>query len=41
MGLMIMENWDEIIKDIRENGYDQELVEIYIRELLDAEKEYD
>ena len=41
MGLMIMENWDEIINDIRENGYDQELVEIYIRELLDAEKEYD
>ena len=41
MGLTIMENLDEIIKEIRENGYNQELVEIYIRELLDREKEYD
>ena len=36
-----MENLDEIIKEIRENGYNQELVDIYIRELLDREKEYD
>ena len=31
---------DEIIKEIRESGYDQELVYTYIRELLDSEKEY-
>ncbi len=36
-----MENLDEIIKEIRENTYDNELVDIYIRELLDREKEYD
>ena len=32
---------DQIIKEIRERGYDQELVYTYIRELLDSEKEYD
>ena len=31
----------EIMKKIRESGYDQELVYTYIRELLDSEKEYD
>ena len=36
-----MENLDEIIKEIRENGYNQELVYTYIRELLDSDKEYD
>ena len=39
--LTIMEIPDEIIKKIRESGYDQELVYTYIRELLDSEKEYD
>ena len=33
-----MEIPDEIIKEIRESGYDQELVYTYIRELLDSEK---
>ena len=32
---------DEIIKEIRKSGYDQELVIAYIRELLDMDKEYD
>ena len=32
---------DEIIKEIRESGYDQELLYNYIRELLDSDKEYD
>ena len=41
MWIFIMENLDEIIKEIRENTYDNELVDIYIRELLDREKEYD
>ena len=36
-----MEIPDEIMKEIRESGYDQELVYTYIRELLDSEKEYD
>ena len=36
-----MEIPDEIIKEIRESGYDQELVFNYIRELLDSDKEYD
>ena len=44
---MIMENLDDIIKEIRENGYNQELVENYItdkwftRELVDRDKDYD
>ena len=29
---------DEMLKEIRESGYDQELVYKYIRELLDSEK---
>ena len=41
MGLTIMEIPDEIMKEIRESGYDQELVFTYIRELLDSDKEYD
>ena len=36
-----MEIPDEIIKDIREIGYDQELLYTYIRELLNSNKEYD
>jgi len=42
-----MEIPDEIIKEIRESGYDQELVENYttykrfMRELEDRDKEYD
>ena len=36
-----MEIPDEIIKEIRKSGYDQELLCTYIRELLDSEKEYD
>ncbi len=33
-----MEIPDEMLKEIRESGYDQELVYSYIRELLDSEK---
>ena len=33
-----MEIPDEMLKEIRESGYDQELVNNYIRELLDSEK---
>ena len=36
-----MEDLDRIIKEIRENIYDNELADIYIRELLDRDKEYD
>ena len=42
-----MEVPDEMLKEIRENGYNQELVENYItdkrfmRELVDRDKEYD
>ena len=42
-----MENLDEIIKEIRENGYNQELVDNFItnkrfvKELVDGDKEYD
>ena len=36
-----MEIPDGIIKEIKERGYDQELVYIYLRELLDSDKEYD
>ena len=32
---------EEIMKEIRERGYDQELLYTYIRELLDRDKEYD
>ena len=41
MGLTIMEIPDERLKEIEENGYDQDLVIAYIRELLDMDKEYD
>ena len=34
-------NLDKIINQIRENIYDNELADIYIRELLDRDKEYD
>ena len=30
---------DEMLKDIRESGYDQELVYNYIRELLNSDKQ--
>tara|TARA_A100001388_G_C28582662_1_gene409633 strand:+ start:495 stop:605 length:111 start_codon:yes stop_codon:yes gene_type:complete len=36
-----MKDLDEIIILIRENTYDNELADTYIRELLDREKEYD
>ena len=36
-----MENLDEIMKEIKENTYDHELADIYIRELLDHNKEYE
>ena len=38
---------DEMLKEIRENGYNQELIDNYItdkrfmRELVDRDKEYD
>jgi len=35
---MIMEIPDEMLKEIRESGYDQKLVYNYIRELLDSDK---
>ena len=34
-----MEIPDEMLKEIRENGYHQELIYNYIRELLDIDKE--
>ena len=34
-----MEIPDEMLKEIRESGYDQELVYNYIRELLNSEKQ--
>ena len=34
-------NLDKIIKEIREKTYDIELVDIYVRELLDKDKKYD
>tara|TARA_B100001989_G_C24259463_1_gene326136 strand:- start:205 stop:315 length:111 start_codon:yes stop_codon:yes gene_type:complete len=36
-----MKDLDEIIIEIRENIYDNQLADKYIRELLDKEKEYD
>ena len=36
-----MEIPEEIMKEIRESRYDQELIYTYIRELLDSDKEYD
>ena len=34
-----MEIPDEMLKEIRESGYDQKLIYNYIRELLDSDKE--
>ena len=39
MGLTIMQIPDEMLKEIRESGYDQELVYNYIRELLNSDKQ--
>ena len=36
-----MEDLDQIITEIRKNTYDNELADIYIKELLDRDKEYD
>ena len=36
-----MENLDDIIKEIIEKTYDNELADIFIRELLDQRKEYE
>ena len=33
-----MEIPDKMLKEIRESGYDQELVYTYIKELLDSDK---
>ena len=38
MGFTIMEIPDEMLKEIRESGYDQKLVYNYIRELLNSDK---
>ena len=38
-GLTIMEIPDEMLKEIRESGYDQKLVYNYIRELLNSDKQ--
>ena len=38
MGLTIMEIPDEMLKENRESGYDQELVFTQIRKLLDSDK---
>ena len=39
MGLTIMKIPIEMMKEIRESGYDKKLVYTYIRELLDSDKE--
>tara|TARA_Y100000991_G_C21781742_1_gene267479 strand:- start:174 stop:284 length:111 start_codon:yes stop_codon:yes gene_type:complete len=36
-----MENLEEIIKEIEENSYDNQLADIFIRELLDHDKDYE
>ena len=41
MWINFFKNLDEIIKEIRENIFDNELADIYIRELLDRDKKYD
>ena len=41
MALSTIENLEEKIEIIRENTYDNELADIYIKELFDREKEYD
>ena len=39
MGLTIMQIPDEMLKEIRESEYDQELIYNYIRELLNSDKQ--
>jgi len=39
MGLTIMQIPDEMLNEIRESGYDQQLVYNYIRELLNSDKQ--
>ena len=39
MGFTIMEIPDEMLKEIRESGYDQELIYNYISELLNSNKQ--
>ena len=39
MGLTTMQIPIEMMKEIRESGYDKKLVYTYIRELLDSDKE--
>jgi len=36
-----MVDLDQIIKEIKENKYNNDLADIYMRELLDKDKEYD
>ena len=36
-----MADLDQIIKEIRGNTYNNDLADIYIRELLDKDKKYD
>jgi len=36
-----MEYLDEIIKEIRGNIYNNELADIYVKELVDQDKKYD
>ena len=36
-----MENSNEILEFVRENAYDNELADIYIRDQLDENKKYD
>ena len=40
-GLTTMEDLNQIIKEIREKAYDNELADSYIIELLERNKEYD
>ena len=39
LGLTIMQIPDEMLKEIRESGYDQDVVYNYIRELLNSDKQ--
>ena len=41
--MVFMENlvYAEIIEEVKKNTYDNELADIYIRELLDQNKEYE
>ena len=39
MGFTIMEIPDEMLEEISESGYDQELVHNFIRELLNSDKQ--